>query len=229
MQSCDASGRIKQSDRRGRRRRVIPSRAKRSCARPARRDRCRRKGSSRGRRNCCSSWANARATLTARSLARWPESHREQARGAFAEPPGASERRQVPAPALPERGSLDAARRQTHARAHVGSEELAAGLVPRAAVRAMPARLLLLCLLFRSSWLTVEDGRSRRRHSAASPGRTAAVAVSVGVAGGVPLQNSKSRRSRCSRLLLLGGGRSEPRAAPAHAFRGSQARGRRHP
>ena len=50
----------------------------------------RRKGSSRGRRNCCSSWANTRATLTARSLARWPESHREQARGAFAEPPGAS-------------------------------------------------------------------------------------------------------------------------------------------
>ena len=36
----------------------------------------------------------------------------------------------------------------------------------------MPARLLLLCLLFRSSWLTVEGGRGRRRHSAASPGRT---------------------------------------------------------
>ena len=50
----------------------------------------RRKGSSRGRRNCCSSWANARATLTTRPLARWPESHREQARAAFAEPPGAS-------------------------------------------------------------------------------------------------------------------------------------------
>ena len=30
---------------------------------------------------------------------------------------------------LPERGSLDAARRQTYARAHVGSEELAAGFV----------------------------------------------------------------------------------------------------
>jgi len=61
--------------------------------RGGRRDRtiaARRKGSSRGRRNCCSSWANTRATLTARSLARWPESHREQARGAFAEPPGAS-------------------------------------------------------------------------------------------------------------------------------------------
>ena len=36
----------------------------------------------------------------------------------------------------------------------------------------MPARLLLLCLLFRSSWLTVEGGRGRRRHSAASSGRT---------------------------------------------------------
>jgi hypothetical protein len=43
---------------------------------------------------------------------------------------------------------------------------------PKAAVRAMPARLLLLCVLFRSSWLTVEGGRGRRRHSAASPGRT---------------------------------------------------------
>jgi hypothetical protein len=27
----------------------------------------------------------------------------------------------------------------------------------------MPARLLLVCLLFRSSWLTVEGGRGRRR------------------------------------------------------------------
>jgi len=43
---------------------------------------------------------------------------------------------------------------------------------PKAAVRAMSARLLLLCLLFRSSWLTVTGGRGRRRHSAASPGRT---------------------------------------------------------
>jgi hypothetical protein len=36
----------------------------------------------------------------------------------------------------------------------------------------MPARLLLLCLLLRSSWLTVDGGRGRRRQSAASPGRT---------------------------------------------------------
>ena len=33
------------------------------------------------------------------------------------------------------------------------------GFCPKAAVRAMPARLLLLCLLFRSSWLTVEGDR----------------------------------------------------------------------
>ena len=36
----------------------------------------------------------------------------------------------------------------------------------------MPARLPLLGFRFRSSWLTVEGGRGRRRHSAASPGRT---------------------------------------------------------
>ena len=34
-----------------------------------------------------------------------------------------------------------------------------APVVPDAAVRAVPARLLLLCLLLRSSWLTVEDDR----------------------------------------------------------------------
>jgi hypothetical protein len=45
-------------------------------------------------------------------------------------------------------------------------------LCPKAAVRAMPSRLLLLCVLFRSSWLAVEGGRGRRRQSAASPGRT---------------------------------------------------------
>ena len=32
-------------------------------------------------------------------------------------------------------------------------------ITPDAAVRAVPARLLLLCLLLRSSWLTVEGGR----------------------------------------------------------------------
>ena len=64
---------------------------------------------------------------------------------------------------------------------------------PKAAVRAMPARLLLLCLLFRSSWLTVEGDRHvglagvlHRR------GGRAAVAVRVGVAGGVPNQHRES-------------------------------------
>ena len=43
---------------------------------------------------------------------------------------------------------------------------------PEAAVRAVPARLLLLCLLLRSSWLTAGGRPSRRRRrSAASPGR----------------------------------------------------------
>jgi hypothetical protein len=35
-------------------------------------------------------------------------------------------------------------------------------LTPGAAVRAVPPRLLLLCLLLRSSWLTVEGGRQTR-------------------------------------------------------------------
>jgi hypothetical protein len=53
----------------------------------------------------------------------------------------------------------------------------------------MPGRLLLLCLLLRSSWLTVEGAREigaagvlHRR------GGRAAVAVPTGVAGGVPQQ-----------------------------------------
>jgi hypothetical protein len=44
----------------------------------------------------------------------------------------------------------------------------------------------------------------RRRRSAGSPGGRAALAVSVSVAVGVPLQNSPSRRPRRVRLLLLG-------------------------
>jgi len=53
-----------------------------------------------------------------------------------------------------------------------------------------------LCLLLRSSWLTVEDGR----HSGAAGvlnrrGGRAAVAATGGAAGRVPLQNSPSRRS----------------------------------
>ncbi len=56
-------------------------------------------------------------------------------------------------------------------------------ICPDAAVRAVPARLLLLCLLVRGSWLTVEDDRHvgavgllHRR------GGRPVVAVSVGVA-----------------------------------------------
>ena len=45
-------------------------------------------------------------------------------------------------------------------------------ICPNPAVRAVPARLLLLCLLLGSSWLTVDGGCGRRRQSAASPGRT---------------------------------------------------------
>ena len=59
-------------------------------------------------------------------------------------------------------------------------------LCPKSAVRAVPARLLLLCLLLRSSWLTVEGGRQvgAARVLHCRGGRVAA-AVSVGVAGGV--------------------------------------------
>jgi hypothetical protein len=59
-----------------------------------------------------------------------------------------------------------------------------------------------LCLLLRSSWLTVEGGREigaagvlHRR------GGRAALAMSVGVAGGVPEHSSRAARSNCWRLL----------------------------
>jgi hypothetical protein len=72
----------------------------------------------------------------------------------------------------------------------------------------MPASLLLLCLLFRSSWLTVEGNR----HVGAAGvlhrrGGRVAVAVSVGVAGGVPDQQSRrlqSRRPRLPQVALCG-------------------------
>jgi hypothetical protein len=77
-------------------------------------------------------------------------------------------------------------------------------ITPVAAVRAVPARLLLSCLLFRSSWLTVESDR----HSGAAgvlrrrDGR-AAVAVGVGVARRVPERARATRRGsgllRCRR------------------------------
>jgi hypothetical protein len=58
------------------------------------------------------------------------------------------------------------------------------------------ARLLLLCLLLRSSWLTADGNR----HVGAAEvlhlrGGRAAVAVSVGVAGGVPKGQSRPARS----------------------------------
>src|SRR5947209_14287175 len=58
--------------------------------------------------------------------------------------------------------------------------------------RDLPARLLLLCLLLRSSWLTVEGGG----HAGAAGvlhrrGGRAVVGASVGVAGGVPDQQSR--------------------------------------
>jgi hypothetical protein len=67
-----------------------------------------------------------------------------------------------------------------------------------AAVRSMPARLLL-CLLLRSSWLTVDGGRqvsaARARHRR---GGRAVAAVSVGVAGGVPfLYGARPRGHSC--------------------------------
>jgi hypothetical protein len=69
------------------------------------------------------------------------------------------------------------------------------GAEEKSAVRAAPARLLLLCLLLRSSLLTVEGGRQigaagvlHRR------GGRAAVAVSVGVAVGVPNGSNPSLR-----------------------------------
>ena len=71
---------------------------------------------------------------------------------------------------------------------------------PDAAVRAVPPRLLLLCLLLRSSWLTLEGGRQigaagllHRR------GGRAALAVSVSVAVGV--QTSRGvRDANCFRF-----------------------------
>jgi hypothetical protein len=60
-------------------------------------------------------------------------------------------------------------------------------ITPDAVARPVPARLLLLCLLLRSSWLTVEGGRqigaARVLHRR---GGRAVVAVSVDVAVGVP-------------------------------------------
>jgi hypothetical protein len=57
-----------------------------------------------------------------------------------------------------------------------------AARLPQAAVRAIPARLPLLCLLFRRPWLTME----RARQAAASPRRTGSRGRVGRLAAGVP-------------------------------------------
>jgi hypothetical protein len=73
---------------------------------------------------------------------------------------------------------------------------LVAEFVPKSAVPPVPARLLLLCLLFRSSWRRVEGDR----HVGAAgvlrrPGGRAVLAARVGVAPGVPKRLSRASRS----------------------------------
>ena len=96
----------------------------------------------------------------------------------------------------------------SHARRALGRREVERARryrsTPDPAVRAMPGRLLLLCSLFRRSWLTVEGGRqvgaARLLHRR---GGRAAVAVSVGVAGGVPKQQRRRAPPTCSRVLQI--------------------------
>ena len=95
---------------------------------------------------------------------------------------------------------------------------------PEAAVRAVPARLLLLCLLLRSSWLTVEGDR----HVGAAGvlhrrGRRAVVAVSVGVAVGVP----REHRDGDIRVTWQFRGRSSSRAPSQVPRRGLSVWGRK--
>jgi hypothetical protein len=76
-------------------------------------------------------------------------------------------------------------------------------LTPDAAVRAVPPRLLLLCLLLGSSWLTVEGGR---QIGAAGPlyrrrGGGAGAAVSVSVAVGAP-EEQRRKPDRCQSRWL---------------------------
>jgi hypothetical protein len=71
---------------------------------------------------------------------------------------------------------------------------------PNSAVRAVPPRLLLLCLLLRSSWLTVERGRHGAGGVVHRRGGGAALAVSVSV--GWRRSNSNSRRLVASFRVL---------------------------
>jgi hypothetical protein len=100
-------------------------------------------------------------------------------------------------------------------------------LCPNAALRVVPARLLLLCLPSRSSWLTLKGGRqigaARVLHRR---GGGAAVAVSAAVAGGVPnQQRSEPPIGRVRRLLPVRQSRKQAshRMAPSAANRQSRA------
>ena len=65
---------------------------------------------------------------------------------------------------------------------------------PEAAVRAVPARLLLLCLLLRSSWLTVEGDRHVGAAGVLHNHRGGRAAVAVGSASLVAFRGSRPVR-----------------------------------
>ena len=75
-----------------------------------------------------------------------------------------------------------------------GRREAGCWFCPNAALRAVPARLLLLCLLFRSSWLTVEAAVVRCAATVLHR-RGGRAAVAVRSAWLVAFQASSVRRS----------------------------------
>ena len=77
-------------------------------------------------------------------------------------------------------------------------------LCPKSSVRAVPPRLLLLCLLLRSSWLTVEGGRHGAVGVRHRRGGRAALAVSVSV--GWWRSNSQLSPPRRQTFEFSGGG-----------------------
>jgi hypothetical protein len=169
-----------QSDRAGRRDRTIAPR---------------RKGSSLGRRYCRSSWANAQATLTARSLARCRNpivsKHVVRLLDYTALANGDRCRRLL----SPELSSLDAARRRTNARAQTGSEKPPAGFVRREpSAGATRAR--------RRDWFGQVAARPPARHLAArSRRKRKRVAVPLSPADRRRL--TRTGRSRCGRSSSL--------------------------
>ena len=93
-----------------------------------------------------------------------------------------------------------------------GPTSMRGSLCPEAAVRAVPARLLLSCLLFRSSWLTVTVDGDRHfgaAGGAASPGRT-------GNRGGA----GRRGWSRSGAQGMLGAVRPAALSAPSGSGRG---------